>query len=132
MQEVVRTATDNADRYYRLMSPSPEEAEGEARAFKAVANTWMRQQQAATNLAAVIASTEVRICLSAAGEVVVRVSDAHMNTASAAMDCRFQPSLLRVHTCRGCGLAMSGDAGIESVMPCRFCTWVCSGIKPVI
>ncbi len=62
-QEVVRTATDNADRYYRLMAQSPEEAEGEARAFKAVANTWMRQQQTATNLAAVIASTEVRAAL---------------------------------------------------------------------
>jgi len=59
VQEVVRTATDNADRYYRVMAPSPEEAEGQARAFKAVANTWMRQQQAATNLAAVIASAEV-------------------------------------------------------------------------
>ena len=55
----MRTATDNADRYYRVMAPSPEAAEGEARAFKAVANTWMRQQQAATNLAAAIASAEV-------------------------------------------------------------------------
>lgn len=60
-QEVVETAMANADRYYRVMTSSRESEEA-TRAFKAVSLAWLARQQASSNLAAIMASSEVRTC----------------------------------------------------------------------
>lgn len=58
-QEVVETAMANSDRYYRVMTSSRESEEA-TRAFKAVSQAWLERQQASSNLAAIMASAEVR------------------------------------------------------------------------
>lgn len=49
----------NAERYYRVMTTSSEAQEA-ARAFKAVSATWLARQQTTSNVAAVMAASEVR------------------------------------------------------------------------
>lgn len=55
--DVVRTAVDNSERYYRTMSP--ETAAADAAAFKAVAGAWMQQQRMAGNVSAALNGFEM-------------------------------------------------------------------------
>lgn len=48
----------NAERYYRVMTTSSEAREA-TRAFKAVSATWLARQQTTSNVAAVMAASEV-------------------------------------------------------------------------
>ena len=63
LQDIVVTAMDNADRYYRVMSngvnATAKDPEDAAKAFKAVASQWLQQRQQACTLLAVVTAGEV-------------------------------------------------------------------------
>lgn len=63
LQEVVATAMQNADRYYRVMTSSmngtTKDPDNAAKAFKAVASQWLQQRQQACTVLAVLTAGEV-------------------------------------------------------------------------
>ncbi len=63
LQEVVATAMDNADRYYRVMTNgvngTGKDPDNAAKAFKAVASQWLQQRQQACTVLAVLTAAEV-------------------------------------------------------------------------
>jgi len=63
IQEVVATAMENADRYYRVMtngvSGTAKDPDNAAKAFKAVASQWLQQRQQACTVLAALTAAEV-------------------------------------------------------------------------